>query len=130
MKQTELLKGILEGLVLAIIQRKETYGYEITKILNDQEYKRRIAALPAEYRQVFQEIEKYAWHFSDHSGANMFNALTDLLDLFEEGAANGTPIKNITGEKVGDFAETIVNEVAGKWTDKQKEKLNHQFSKQ
>ena len=35
-KQTELLKGILEGLVLAIIQRKETYGYEITKILNDQ----------------------------------------------------------------------------------------------
>ena len=51
----------------------------------------------------------------------MFNALTDLLDLFEEGAANGTPIKNITGEKVGDFAETIVNEVAGKWTDKQKE---------
>ena len=25
----------------------------------------------------------------------MFNALTDLLDLFEEGAANGTPIKNI-----------------------------------
>ncbi|BDQ62443.1 hypothetical protein EfsSVR2332_25210 [Enterococcus faecalis] len=36
MKQTELLKGILEGLVLAIIQRKETYGYEITKILNDQ----------------------------------------------------------------------------------------------
>ena len=33
MKQTELLKGILEGLVLAIIQRKETYGYEITKIL-------------------------------------------------------------------------------------------------
>ena len=91
-------------------------------------YKRQ--ALPAEYRQVFQEIEKYAWHFSDHSGANMFNALTDLLDLFEEGAANGTPIKNITGEKVGDFAETIVNEVAGKWTDKQKEKLNHQFSKQ
>ncbi|KAJ80366.1 hypothetical protein P784_0596 [Enterococcus faecalis GAN13] len=97
----------------------------IKKVVGDKkeykEYKRRIAALPAEYRQVFQEIEKYAWHFSDHSGANMFNALTDLLDLFEEGAANGTPIKNITGEKVGDFAETIVNEVAGKWTDKQKE---------
>lgn len=96
-----------------------------TKNINDG-----LEALPPEYRQVFQEIEKYAWHFSDHSGANMFNALTDLLDLFEEGAANGTPIKNITGEKVGDFAETIVNEVAGKWTDKQKEKLNHQFSKQ
>ena len=31
---TELLKGILEGCVLEIINRKETYGYEITKILN------------------------------------------------------------------------------------------------
>ncbi len=32
---TELLKGVLEGLVLEIISTKETYGYEITKKLND-----------------------------------------------------------------------------------------------
>lgn len=32
---TELLKGVLEGLVLEIIAHKETYGYEITKTLND-----------------------------------------------------------------------------------------------
>lgn len=32
---TELLKGVLEGLILEIIAHKETYGYEITKILND-----------------------------------------------------------------------------------------------
>ena len=32
---TELLKGVLEGCVLEIINRKETYGYEITKVLND-----------------------------------------------------------------------------------------------
>ena len=31
---TEMLKGILEGCVLEIISRKETYGYEITKQLN------------------------------------------------------------------------------------------------
>ena len=49
-----------------------------------QEYKRRIAALPAEYRQVFQKL-KNMHSISNHSGANMFNALTDLLDLFEEG---------------------------------------------
>lgn len=29
-----MLKGILEGCVLEIISRKETYGYEITKQLN------------------------------------------------------------------------------------------------
>jgi DNA-binding PadR family transcriptional regulator len=32
---TELLKGVLEGLVLEIISAKETYGYEITKRLNE-----------------------------------------------------------------------------------------------
>jgi DNA-binding PadR family transcriptional regulator len=31
---TELLKGVLEGCVLDIINREETYGYEITRRLN------------------------------------------------------------------------------------------------
>ena len=31
---TEMLKGVLEGCVLEIISRKETYGYEITRKLN------------------------------------------------------------------------------------------------
>jgi DNA-binding PadR family transcriptional regulator len=31
---TEMLKGLLEGCVLEIISRKETYGYEITRQLN------------------------------------------------------------------------------------------------
>lgn len=32
---TEMLKGVLEGCVLEIISRKETYGYEITRQLNE-----------------------------------------------------------------------------------------------
>ncbi|MEA5018725.1 MAG: PadR family transcriptional regulator [Gordonibacter sp.] len=32
---TEMLKGVLEGCVLEIISRKETYGYEITRELNE-----------------------------------------------------------------------------------------------
>ncbi|WP_068786409.1 PadR family transcriptional regulator [Paenibacillus phocaensis] len=32
---TEMLKGSLEGCVLEIISRQETYGYEITRRLND-----------------------------------------------------------------------------------------------
>jgi len=31
---TEMLKGVLEGCVLEIISRGETYGYEITRKLN------------------------------------------------------------------------------------------------
>lgn len=32
---TEMLKGVLEGCVLEIISKEETYGYEITKKLNE-----------------------------------------------------------------------------------------------
>lgn len=31
---TEMLKGILEGCILEIIHREDTYGYEITRQLN------------------------------------------------------------------------------------------------
>jgi len=34
MDMTEMLKGVLEGCVLEIIGRGETYGYEITRTLN------------------------------------------------------------------------------------------------
>lgn len=30
---TEMLKGVLEGVILEVISRGETYGYEITKRL-------------------------------------------------------------------------------------------------
>lgn len=32
---TEMLKGVLEGCVLEIISKGETYGYEITRTLNN-----------------------------------------------------------------------------------------------
>lgn len=32
---TEMLKGVLEGCVLEIISREQTYGYEITRKLNN-----------------------------------------------------------------------------------------------
>ena len=32
---TEMLKGVLEGCILEIINHKETYGYEITRKLNE-----------------------------------------------------------------------------------------------
>ncbi len=34
MEDTQLLKGILEGCILAVIAKKETYGYEILQILS------------------------------------------------------------------------------------------------
>ncbi|SNT59093.1 transcriptional regulator, PadR family [Bacillus sp. OK838] len=36
---TEMLKGVLEGCVLEIISRGDTYGYEITRRLNEMGFK-------------------------------------------------------------------------------------------
>lgn len=35
-QQTEILKGVLEGIVLAILARRPAYGYEITAWLRQQ----------------------------------------------------------------------------------------------
>lgn len=35
MKETQLLKGVLDGCVLAIISQKEIYGYELVQALKD-----------------------------------------------------------------------------------------------
>lgn len=35
MKETQLLKGVLEGCVLAIIKRQKVYGYELVQIMRD-----------------------------------------------------------------------------------------------
>ena len=35
-QETEMLKGVLEGIVLAILARRPAYGYEITAWLRDE----------------------------------------------------------------------------------------------
>ncbi|WP_440896712.1 PadR family transcriptional regulator [Amphibacillus sp. Q70] len=36
MKETQLLKGVLEGCVLAVIAQKEIYGYELVQTLKEK----------------------------------------------------------------------------------------------
>jgi PadR family transcriptional regulator PadR len=35
MKETQLLKGVLEGCVLSIIKQQQVYGYELVQIMRD-----------------------------------------------------------------------------------------------
>ena len=90
MKQTELLKGILEGLVLAIIQRKETYGYEITKILNDQGF---TEIVEGTVYTILLRLEKNQWVIAEKKPSEKrtqrkFNRLTsygeaELADFWQ-----------------------------------------------
>ena len=59
---TEMLKGVLEGCVLELISRGETYGYEITRRLNalgftevthfDNFFKKHVQLSPLKFRNI------------------------------------------------------------------------------
>ena len=50
----------------------------------------------------------------------------DLVDLFEQSAANGTPIREIVGEDPVEFIETFVrNYPKGQWIIRERERLTN-----
>jgi DNA-binding ferritin-like protein (Dps family) len=54
----------------------------------------------------------------------------DLIDLFEQSAANGTPIRAIVGEDPVDFIETFVrNYPKGQWIIRERERLTNAIAR-
>jgi len=99
----------------------------IKKILNDKkEYKEmmaRVEALPGDYPEAYKKICEYMWRFSAGSGMDMLRIQYDLIDLFEDGAAEGKDVLEITGEDVTAFANGLI-EQAKRWDDKLRTNLN------
>ena len=53
-------------------------------------------------------------------------AYEDLIDLFEQSAANGIPIREIVGEDPVEFIETFVrNYPKGQWIIRERERLTN-----
>ena len=92
-------------------------------------YLKRVDAMPDDYKFVFKEIQDYMWTFSDFTGQKILEALSDLLDMFEEGAANNVDVFTLTGDDVGEFADGIVREVASTWIEDRKSKMNKKIKK-
>lgn len=55
MKQTQLLKGVLEGCVLAVISINEVYGYELVQILRSNGFANIVAGT---VYPLLQKLEK------------------------------------------------------------------------
>lgn len=55
MKQTQLLKGVLEGCVLAIINQKPIYGYELVQILRQSGFENMVGGT---VYPLLQKLEK------------------------------------------------------------------------
>ncbi|MFD4246814.1 DUF1048 domain-containing protein [Streptomyces sp. NPDC058525] len=71
-------------------------------------YKARVKELPDNHRTAVEAIEQYLMHFVPTDGDSNASMFEDLADLFEQAAANGTPIREITGEDPVEFAEAFV----------------------
>lgn len=87
--------------------------------------KARIAQLPADYRTAAAALERYLMYFGAITkGDVLLRMLGDLTDLFEQSAADGTPIRGIVGDDPVEFAETFMrNYTVGQWINKERERL-------
>jgi DNA-binding ferritin-like protein (Dps family) len=88
-------------------------------------YKARIGRLPASYRTAVAALERYMNYAGGLGDADtILSMLDDLADLFEQGAANGTPIRDIVGRDPVEFAEEFLrNYRAGQWVARERERL-------
>ncbi|MFD9575866.1 DUF1048 domain-containing protein [Streptomyces sp. NPDC059982] len=68
-------------------------------------YKARVKELPQNYRTAVEAIERYLMHFVPTDGDSNAAMFEDLADLFEQAAADGTPIRDIVGEDPVEFVD-------------------------
>lgn len=90
-----------------------------------REYKARVKKLPEPYRGTVEAFERYlmvAGGVVDaDSAASLFE---NLADLFEQGAANQTPIRGIVGDDPVEFIEAFIRNYAeGDWRARERQRL-------
>jgi DNA-binding ferritin-like protein (Dps family) len=62
--------------------------------------------------------------FGPTKGDSSLSMLEDLADLFEQGAANRTPVREIVGDYPVEFAEAFLrNYPEGQWIGTERERL-------
>jgi len=86
--------------------------------------KERTGRLPADYRETVEALERYMNYFGPGTGDGVVSMLEDLVDLFEESAVNGTPIRDVVGDDPVEFAEAFLrNYPEGSWIQRERERL-------
>jgi DNA-binding ferritin-like protein (Dps family) len=88
----------------------------------------RVNALPEDYRFVFQKIQGHMWQFAAGDGYDMLNVHAGLLELFEEGAAEGKQVLEVTGKDVAAFCDDLLTN-AQTYTEHWRKKLNQSVLK-
>lgn len=93
-----------------------------------RQYKTRAAQLPGSYLKAIEALERYMLFFGPGTGGGVVTMLEDLADLFEQSAANETPLHAVVGEDPVAFAEAFLqNYPEGQWMGGERERLTRAF---
>lgn len=89
-----------------------------------RKYKARVERLPASYHTAVDALQRYSYYFGHGTAEGGLSMLEDLADLFEQSAANGTPVREIVGEDPVEFAEAFLrNYPEGQWITRERDRL-------
>jgi len=70
----------------------------------------RVKALPRDYQIVYKEIQKYLFKVSPVELTEGTGVLSGIVDLFEEGAAMGKGVLEVTGRDVAAFCDDLIKD--------------------
>ena len=70
----------------------------------------RVKALPPDYQIVYKEIQKYLFKVGPVQLTEGTGLLSGIVDLFEEGAASGKGVLEVTGSDVAAFCDDLVKD--------------------
>ncbi|GAA3467421.1 MULTISPECIES: DUF1048 domain-containing protein [Streptosporangiales] len=72
-----------------------------------RQYQARVRQLPPNYRTAVEAIQRHMMHFVPTDADSDASRFEDLAALFEQAAADGTPIREIVGQDPVKFAEAF-----------------------
>jgi DNA-binding ferritin-like protein (Dps family) len=70
----------------------------------------RVNALPQDYQIVYKEIQRYLFKVGPVELTGGTDLLSGIIDLFEEGAALGKGVLEVTGSDVAAFCDDLIKD--------------------
>ncbi len=88
----------------------------------------RIKALPQDYQFVYKEIQRYLFKVGPVELTEGASLLSGIVDLFEEGAALGKGVLEVTGKDVAAFCDDLIKD-SKTYADVYQDSVNQEVSK-
>ncbi|KWZ81820.1 MULTISPECIES: DUF1048 domain-containing protein [Heyndrickxia] len=88
----------------------------------------RVKALPQDYQIVYKEIQKYLFKVGVVEVNESIGLLSEILNFFEESAAAGKGVLEVTGPDVAAFCDALI-EGSKTYADLYQESVNQKTDK-